>query len=106
MNFLSEESFTSFHSYTLLKSLVVTLTDLGLLQAHRFLLFGRRLASLTYWINFLLQVNKEDTKEAAKLFCVNDFVGDMCHAIASRIRGAVSSVSFDDFHKNSAKIIR
>ena len=40
------------------------------------------------------------------MFCVNDFVGDMCHAIASRIRGAVSSVSFDNFHKNSAKIIR
>ena len=27
-------------------------------------------------------------------------------AIASRIRGAVSSVSFDDFHKHSAKIIK
>ncbi len=30
----------------------------------------------------------------------------MCKAIASRIRGAVASVSFDDFHKNSARIIR
>ena len=37
--------------------------------------------------------------EAAKLFSVPDFVGDMCKAIASRIRGAVASVSFDDFHK-------
>ena len=27
-------------------------------------------------------------------------------AIGSRIRGAVSSVSFDDFHKNSARIIK
>ena len=34
-----------------------------------------------------------------------DFIGDMCKAIASRIRGAVSSVSFDNFHKHSAKII-
>ena len=44
--------------------------------------------------------------EAAKLFCVSDFIGDMCKAIGSRIRGAVSSVSFDDFHKNSARIIK
>jgi len=43
--------------------------------------------------------------EASKLFCVPDFVGDLCKAMASRIRGAVSSITFDDFHKNSAKII-
>ena len=42
----------------------------------------------------------------AKLFSVPDFIGDACKAIASRIRGAVASVKFDDFHKNSAKIIR
>ena len=28
-----------------------------------------------------------------------DFVGDACKAIASRIRGAVAGVQFDDFHK-------
>lgn len=43
--------------------------------------------------------------EITRLFCVQDFVGDMCKVIASKIRGAVSSVSFDDFHKNSARII-
>ena len=50
--------------------------------------------------------NKDDHSEAAKLFSVPDFVGDACKAIASRIRGAVAGVQFDDFHKNSAKIIR
>ena len=44
--------------------------------------------------------------DGAKLFSVPDFIGDACKAIASRIRGAVASVKFDDFHKNSAKIIR
>ena len=44
-------------------------------------------------------------EEAGKLFCVADFVGDLCKAMASRIRGAVSSITFDDFHRNSAKII-
>ncbi|KAM5130725.1 major vault protein-like [Callospermophilus lateralis] len=47
-----------------------------------------------------------DPQEAAKLFSVPDFVGDACKAIASRVRGTVASVTFDDFHKNSARIIR
>ncbi|XP_030064741.1 major vault protein [Microcaecilia unicolor] len=49
--------------------------------------------------------DKNDLLEAAKLFSVPDFVGDACKAIASRIRGAVASVQFDDFHKNSSRII-
>ncbi|XP_004479408.1 major vault protein [Dasypus novemcinctus] len=48
----------------------------------------------------------KDPQEAAKLFSVPDFVGDACKAIASRVRGAVASVTFDDFHKNSARVIR
>lgn len=50
--------------------------------------------------------DKDNEKEASKIFSVPDFVGDACKAIASRIRGAVAGVQFDDFHKNSAKIIR
>jgi len=50
--------------------------------------------------------DKTDQVEAAKIFSVPDFVGDSCKAIASRVRGAVASVKFDDFHKNSARIIR
>ena len=46
---------------------------------------------------------KEDG-DAAKLFSVPDFVGDACKAIASRIRGSVASVPFDDFHKVSLSI--
>jgi len=33
-------------------------------------------------------------------------VGDCCKAIASRVRGAVAASTFDDFHRNSARIIR
>jgi len=43
--------------------------------------------------------NKDDPTEAAKLFSVPDFVGDLCKAIASRVRGSVASVVFDEFHK-------
>lgn len=45
--------------------------------------------------------NQSDPAQAAALFSVPDFVGDACKAIASRIRGAVASVQFDDFHKVS-----
>ncbi|XP_025908132.1 major vault protein, partial [Nothoprocta perdicaria] len=41
----------------------------------------------------------EDPAELGRLFSVPDFVGDACKALASRVRGAVAAVSFDDFHK-------
>jgi len=44
--------------------------------------------------------------DVAKIFSVPDFVGDACKAIASRVRGEVALHSFDEFHRNSAKIIR
>ena len=56
--------------------------------------------SLTLSYNWHFDVeNMADTKEATKLFNVPDFVGDACKAIASRVRGAVAAVNFDDFHK-------
>ncbi|VEL26273.1 unnamed protein product [Protopolystoma xenopodis] len=44
-------------------------------------------------------LNSISPEYAAKLFSVPDFIGDMCKAIASRIRGTVASIKFDDFHK-------
>ncbi|XP_078680378.1 major vault protein-like isoform X5 [Branchiostoma floridae x Branchiostoma belcheri] len=49
---------------------------------------------------------KDKDKDGKKIFSVPDFVGDACKAVASRVRGAVAGVQFDDFHKNSARIIR
>jgi len=59
---------------------------------------------LSYNWHFDLDRTKEDDR--TKIFQVPDFVGDSCKAIASRVRGAVASVNFDSFHKNSAKVIR
>lgn len=61
---------------------------------------------VTVRYNWRFMVDQSDPVEAVKIFSVPDFVGDMCKACASRIRGAVAGVQFDDFHKNSAKIIR
>merc|ERR1719399_866081 len=48
----------------------------------------------------------EDPELKSCIFNVRDFTGDACKAIASRVRSAVASESFDNFHKNSARIIR
>ncbi|XP_029015799.1 major vault protein isoform X2 [Betta splendens] len=55
--------------------------------------------------NWHFDVKSADAADAAALFSVPDFVGDASKAIASRVRGAVASVQFDDFHKNSNRII-
>jgi len=65
---------------------------------------ARLALQLSYNWNF--DLDKNDPVAAHSLFQVPDFVGDACKAIASRVRGSVAAVSFDDFHRNSARIIR
>jgi len=60
---------------------------------------------LSYNWHFEISATK-NPEDAHKLFQVRDFVGDACKAIASRVRGAVASQPFDEFHQNSATIIR
>jgi len=62
--------------------------------------------SLKLSYNWQFEVDKSSSAQATKLFQVPDFVGDSCKAIASRVRGAVAGVSFDQFHRHSAKVIR
>ncbi|CAH8487994.1 unnamed protein product [Heterobilharzia americana] len=63
--------------------------------------------SLQLSYNWMFDVSSSCSEaDAAKLFSVPDFIGDACKAIASRVRGTVASVHFDDFHKNSSRIIR
>jgi major vault protein len=62
--------------------------------------------ALTLAYNWQFDVDKTNKKESLKIFQVPDFVGDVCKAIASRVRGSVASSTFDNFHRNSAEIIR
>jgi major vault protein len=62
-----------------------------------------RLKLLYSWKFDFDRKNEADIK---KLFEIKDFVGDSCKAIASRVRGVVSGVSFDSFHKDSSNIIQ
>lgn len=56
--------------------------------------------------NWRFQINKQDPSTYEKIFAVSDFVGEACKTLASRIRGAVSGVTFDQFHKRSTEIIQ
>lgn len=52
------------------------------------------------------QYEEGDKDSASKLFSVPDFIGFACREVASRIRGAVAAVPFEQFHKFSTEIIR
>jgi len=60
--------------------------------------------NLTYTWQF--NVDREKTETHERLFSVKDFVGDACKGIASRIRGAVSAINFEDFHHHSSAKIK
>ncbi|KAL6061379.1 Major vault protein [Balamuthia mandrillaris] len=62
--------------------------------------------SLKLSYNWYFDIGHKDEEAAHMVFQVPDFVGDGCKAIAARVRGAVARRTFDDFHKNSARIIR
>jgi major vault protein len=62
--------------------------------------------SLKLSYNWHFEVDKSNSEDVAKLFQVPDFVGEACKLIAGCVRGAVAQESFDNFHKNSARIIR
>jgi len=66
---------------------------------------ARLALQLSYNWNFVVD-DPENVENVHKLFQVPDFVGDACKAVASRVRGSVAACRFDDFHRNSAKVIR
>jgi len=51
--------------------------------------------------NWEFRFDKSNKMDREKIFANMDYIGNACQAMSSRIRGIVSSKSFDDFHKNS-----
>jgi len=57
--------------------------------------------------NWYFDVKKTDAFEKQKkIFSVRDCIGEMCSILASRVRGAVAEMTLNQFHKNSARVIR
>lgn len=62
--------------------------------------------SLQLSYNWQFFYDADKIESAIKIFNVKDFVGDACSAIASKVRGEVATLSFETFHKLSARHIR
>jgi len=61
---------------------------------------------LAYDWKFIYDKENPQSEENIRLFSLKDFVGNACKSISSRIRGAISAKSYDEFHHCSAKIIK
>lgn len=62
--------------------------------------------SLQLAYNWHFKFDRTNPDTHSVLFSVKDFVGDACKSIASRVRGAVSGIPFEDFHHHSSMKIR
>jgi major vault protein len=56
--------------------------------------------------NWEFVFDRENEEQSIGIFNVKDFVGDACSAIASKVRGEVAGLNFEQFHKLSARHIR
>jgi major vault protein len=59
---------------------------------------------ISYNWNFVY--TKGDQKDGKAMFTVKDFVTHCCSYFGSKVRGAVSGVSFNELHRNSNAIVR
>lgn len=57
-------------------------------------------------MNNFFRVERGNPVSEAKLFSVPDFIGFASREVASRIRGRVAGIPFEQFHKYSAEIVR
>lgn len=56
--------------------------------------------------NWHFEYDKNNQDSLKKIFNLRDFVGDACRELKSKVVAEVASKTLDEFHKNSAKIIR
>ena len=65
---------------------------------------AKMLVNLSY--NWHFEYDRNDPDSLKKIFNVRDFIGDTCRELKSKVVADVASKTLDEFHKNSAKIIR
>ncbi|KAJ7385524.1 hypothetical protein OS493_015096 [Desmophyllum pertusum] len=53
---------------------------------------------------FEVERGNDDSEQA--IFAVPDYIGNACKSVASRIRGKVAQVPFDEFHRYSTSVIK
>jgi len=56
--------------------------------------------------NWKFDIKIGDEVNGLKIFTIRDFIGDLCLTLGSKIRSFIATMTFDDFHKNSDRIIK
>ncbi|XP_071792973.1 major vault protein-like [Asterias amurensis] len=56
--------------------------------------------------NNFFEFERGNEASEKSIFAVPDFIGFACRQVGSRIRGAVSQVRFDEFHRHSNKLLQ
>lgn len=57
-------------------------------------------------MNNLFEVERGNDESEQAIFSVPDYIGNACKTVASRIRGKVAQVPFDEFHRYSTSVIK
>jgi len=57
-------------------------------------------------MNNLFEVERGNHESEQAIFSVPDYIGNVCKSVASRIRGKVAQVPFDEFHRYSTSVIK
>jgi major vault protein len=56
--------------------------------------------------NWMFDIKPGQEDRALKIFTIRDFIADMCMSNASKMRSFISTLKFEDFHKNSDRFIK
>lgn len=56
--------------------------------------------------NWHFDVDRSDENSYKQVFHVRDFVGNVCNTLAALVRGKIAGITFEDFHRESARFIR
>lgn len=57
-------------------------------------------------MNNIFEFERGNAKSEQAIFSVPDYIGNTCKSVASRIRGKVAQVPFDEFHRYSTSLIK
>lgn len=57
-------------------------------------------------MNNFFEVERGNNESEQAIFSVPDYIGNACKSVASRIRGKVAQVAFDEFHRHSTSLIK
>jgi major vault protein len=56
--------------------------------------------------NWHFDIDRNDENSFKQVFNVRDFVGNVCNSLAALVRGKIAGITFEDFHRESARFIR